>query len=174
MIAFTNPGGVRNDISGKEAGAVTYADVFASQPFRNQLVTLTLTGVQIKTMLEQQWLDPKRPRILQVSKGFSYAWDGARPYGDRVMADRMTLNGQRIDPETSYRVTVNNYLAAGGDGFTAIKEGTTPQVGIYDVDALYAYLPGEQSARSDDRSPHHQAELKLSRRPSGAGRRCGN
>ena len=76
VIAFTNPGGVRTDIARKEDGAVTYADLFASQPFRNQLVTLTLTGKQIKDMLEQQWLDPKRPRILQVSKGFGYAWDG--------------------------------------------------------------------------------------------------
>jgi 5'-nucleotidase len=140
VIAFTNPGGVRTDISGKEAGAVTYADVFASQPFRNQLVTLTLTGTQIKAMLEQQWLDPKRPRILQVSKGFSYAWDGAKPYGDRVAADRTALNGQRIDPAMSYRVTVNNYLAVGGDGFTVLKEATAPQIGIYDVDALYAYF----------------------------------
>ncbi len=114
--------------------------MFASQPFRNQLVTLTLTGVQIKAMLEQQWLDPKRPRILQVSKGFSYAWDGAKPYGDRVVADRMALNGQRIDPEMSYRVTVNNYLAVGGDGFTVLTEATAPQIGIYDVDALYAYF----------------------------------
>ncbi len=86
VIAFTNPGGVRTDITKKEDGAVTYADVFASQPFRNQLVTLTLTGIQIKNMLEQQWLDPKRPRILQVSKGFSYAWDSTKPYGDRVIA----------------------------------------------------------------------------------------
>ena len=75
VIAFTNPGGVRTDIARKEDGAVTYADIFASQPFRNQLVTLTLTGKQIKDMLEQQWLDPKRPRILQVSRGFCYAWD---------------------------------------------------------------------------------------------------
>jgi 5'-nucleotidase len=140
VIAFTNPGGVRTDISMKETGAVTYADVFASQPFRNQLVTLTLTGAQIKAMLEQQWLDPKRPRILQVSKGFSYLWDGAKPYGDRVVADSMALNEQRIDPATNYRVTVNNYLAVGGDGFTVLKEATAPQVGIYDVDALYAYF----------------------------------
>ena len=79
VIAFTNPGGVRADITRREDGAVTYADLFASQPFRNQLVTITLTGKQIKDMLEQQWLDPKRPRILQVSKGFSYAWDASRP-----------------------------------------------------------------------------------------------
>src|SRR6202011_2395029 len=60
VIAVTNPGGIRTDIPKKDAGAVSYADVFASQPFRNQLVTLTLTGMQIKNMLEQQWLDPKR------------------------------------------------------------------------------------------------------------------
>ncbi|MFH1345137.1 MAG: bifunctional metallophosphatase/5'-nucleotidase [Pseudomonadota bacterium] len=140
VIAFTNPGGVRSDITRKDDGAVTYGDVFASQPFRNQLVTLTLTGMQIKNMLEQQWLDPKRPRILQVSGGFSYSWDGARPVGDRVVADSLALNGVRIDPATAYRVTVNNFLAVGGDGFTVLTEGTAPQVGVYDVDALYAYF----------------------------------
>ncbi|MDP3075988.1 bifunctional UDP-sugar hydrolase/5'-nucleotidase [Bradyrhizobium sp.] len=140
VIAFTNPGGVRSDMLKQEDGAVTYADVFASQPFRNQLVTLTLTGMQIKTMLEQQWLDPKRPRILHVSHGFSYSWDGARPIGDRVAADRISLHGARIEPATSYRVTVNNFLAGGGDGFTVFTEGTAPQVGVYDVDALYAYF----------------------------------
>jgi 5'-nucleotidase len=140
VIAFTNPGGIRTDISKKEDGAVSYADLFASQPFRNQLVTLTLSGLQIKNALEQQWLDPKRPRILQVSKGFNYEWNGARPYGERVIADRMSLNGQPIDPALSYRVTVNNYLAVGGDGFTGLKEGTMRRFGIYDVDALYAYF----------------------------------
>ncbi|QWG11990.1 bifunctional metallophosphatase/5'-nucleotidase [Bradyrhizobium sediminis] len=140
VIAFTNPGGVRSDIPKKDGGAVTYADVFASQPFRNQLVTLTLTGTQIRNVLEQQWLDPKRPRILQVSKGFSYAWDAARPIGDRVAADSLTLNGQRIDPATGYRVTVNSFLAVGGDGFTVFMEGSAPLVGVYDVDALYLYF----------------------------------
>jgi 5'-nucleotidase len=139
-IAFTNPGGIRNDISRRPDGAVSYADVFASQPFRNQLVTLTLTGTQIKNMLEQQWLDPARPRILQVSKGFGYAWDSAKPFGQRVIAERMSLNGQRIEPATAYRVTVNNFLAVGGDGFTVLKEGAAPRFGIYDVEALYAYF----------------------------------
>lgn len=139
-IAFTNPGGVRTDIARKEGGAVTYADLFASQPFRNQLVTMTLTGKQIKDMLEQQWRDPKRPRILQVSKGFSYAWDSTKPDGDRVIADRMTLNGKAIDPTASYRVTVNNFLSVGGDGFTVFTQGTAPQTGIYDIDALNAYF----------------------------------
>jgi 5'-nucleotidase len=140
VIAFTNPGGIRTDVLKKEDGTVSYADLFASQPFRNQLVTLTLTGMQIKNLLEQQWLDPKRTRILQVSNGFNYAWDDTKPYGERVASESLSLNGQRIDPARNYRVTVNNYLSVGGDGFTVLKEGGAQQIGVYDVDALYAYF----------------------------------
>ncbi|MBR1214525.1 bifunctional metallophosphatase/5'-nucleotidase [Bradyrhizobium sp. JYMT SZCCT0180] len=140
VMAFTNPGGVRIDITRKEDGAVTYSDLFASQPFRNQLVTLTLTGKQIKDMLEQQWFDPKRPRILQVSKGFSYSWDNSKPDGERILPERMTLNGAPIDPAGSYRVTVNNFLAVGGDGFTVLTQGTAPRIGVYDIDALNSYF----------------------------------
>ena len=140
VMAFTNPGGVRIDITRREDGAVTYADLFASQPFRNQLVTLTLTGKQIKDMLEQQWFDPKRPRILQVSNGFNYAWDNSRPDGERILADRMSLNGAPIDPTAGYRVTVNNFLAVGGDGFTVLTQGTSQQISVYDIDALNTYF----------------------------------
>ena len=140
MIALTNPGGIRTDIAKKEDGAVSYGDVFASQPFRNQLVTLTLTGAQIKDMLEQQWLNPKRPRILQVSKGFEYTWDNAKPYGEHVAAESLALNGARIERAQAYRVTVNNYLSVGGDGFTVFKDGKAPLTGGYDADALDAYF----------------------------------
>jgi 5'-nucleotidase len=140
MIAFTNPGGVRSPIIRRDDGGVTYGDVFAAQPFRNQLVTMTLTGAQIKAALEQQWLDPARPRILQVSKGFSYTWDDAKPLGARVVAASMTLNDAPIDPAANYRVTVNNFLAVGGDGFTVLKDGAAQIFGVYDVDALYAYF----------------------------------
>ncbi|MBR0713419.1 bifunctional UDP-sugar hydrolase/5'-nucleotidase [Bradyrhizobium liaoningense] len=140
VIALTNPGGIRTDITFKDDGMVSFADVFASQPFRNLLVTQTLTGAQLKDMLEQQWLDPKRPRILQVSRGFGYAWDASKPFGERVLVDRMTLDGKLIDPAAGYRVTVNDYLASGGDGFTVAKEGTARQVGVYDADALFAYF----------------------------------
>ncbi|MGB6252047.1 MAG: bifunctional metallophosphatase/5'-nucleotidase, partial [Bradyrhizobium sp.] len=140
VIAFTNPGGLRADVTRKDDGVVTYADLFASQPFGNQLVTLSLTGNQIKNALEQQWLDPRRTRILQVSKGFSYAWDSGKPLGEHVIAASMSLNGERIDPARSYRVTVNNYLSAGGDGFTVLKEGAAQQFGVNDVDALDAYF----------------------------------
>ena len=103
-------------------------------------MTLTFSGAQIKDALEQQWLDPKRPRILQVSKGFFYRFDGAKPYGERVIAASMTLNGAPIEPRQNYRVTVNNYLSVGGDGFTVLKGGTAPRVGVYDLDALFSYF----------------------------------
>ncbi|AND88146.1 MULTISPECIES: bifunctional metallophosphatase/5'-nucleotidase [Bradyrhizobium] len=140
VIALTNPGGIRTDIVPKENGAVSFGELFASQPFRNRLVTMTLTGNQLKVMLEQQWLDPKRPRILQVSNGFSYAWDASKPFGERVMAERMTLNGRPIEPGSGYRVTLNDYLAVGGDGFTVARQGTAPQYGGYDADALFAFF----------------------------------
>ncbi|MGY3239023.1 MULTISPECIES: bifunctional metallophosphatase/5'-nucleotidase [unclassified Bradyrhizobium] len=140
VIAFTNPGGIRTDLVPKENGAVSYGDLFASQPFRNRLVTMTLSGGQLKDLLEQQWLDPKRPRILQVSNGFSYTWDASKPFGERVMADKMILNGKPIEPAAGYRVTLNDYLAAGGDGFSAAKQGASPQYGGYDADALFAFF----------------------------------
>ncbi|WP_314952105.1 bifunctional metallophosphatase/5'-nucleotidase [Bradyrhizobium cosmicum] len=140
VIALTNPGGIRTDIIPKENGAVSFGELFASQPFRNRLVTMTLTGNQLKDMLEQQWLDPKRPRILQVSNGFSYTWDASKPFGERIMIEKMTLNGRQIEPGSGYRVTLNDYLAVGGDGFTAAKQGTAPQYGGYDADALFAFF----------------------------------
>jgi 5'-nucleotidase len=147
VIALTNPGGIRIDIAGKDDGTVSYADVFSSQPFRNQLVTMTLTGAQIKDALEQQWHDPKLPRILQVSTGFSYHWDASKPYGERVAADGIALDGKPIDPAASYRVTVNNYLAVGGDSFTALKQGTAQRVGVYDSEALYSYFQANSPIR---------------------------
>ncbi len=95
MIAFTNPGGIRADITRPDDGSVTYGDVFAAQPFRNQLVTLTLDR---RSRSRRCWSsnghDPSRPRILQVSKGFSYAWDNTAAAGQRVLARAHDAGGQ--------------------------------------------------------------------------------
>jgi 5'-nucleotidase len=140
VIALTNPGGIRAGLQRSAEGVVTYADLFAAQPFGNNLVTLTLTGAQIKTLLEQQWLDQPKPRILQVSKGFSYVWDDRRPRGDFVPAGSIALNGRTIEPAGSYRVTVNAFLADGGDGFQVLKDGRDPRPGPFELAALEAYF----------------------------------
>ena len=140
-FAVTNPGGIRADLLKKgDEGKVSYGDIFASQPFGNNLVTLTLTGADIDTMLEQQWLKQPKPRILQVSKNFSYTWDAAKPEGERVDIASITIDGKPIDPAGTYRVTVNNFLADGGDGFKVLKTGRDPLPGIFDVDALEAHI----------------------------------
>ncbi len=83
QIAFTNPGGVRADLTAHRDGVVTYGDLFTMQPFGNSLVTLTLSGAQLKALLESQWRrsDAERARMLQPSRGFSYAWRRDAPYG---------------------------------------------------------------------------------------------
>jgi 5'-nucleotidase len=147
VIALTNPGGIRTSIDHHDGGTVSYGEVFAAQPFRNQLVTMTLTGAQLKSALEQQWADPARPRILQVSHGFGFAYDDTAAAGARVAAEHITLSGETIAPDTFYRVTVNQYLADGGDGFAAFSGGTERRTGVYDVDALVSYLKSNSPVR---------------------------
>ena len=116
------------------------ADLFAVQPFGNSLVTMELTGAQIERMLEQQWVDQPKPRILHVSAGFTYRWDGSKPPGERVDPASLRLNGRPIEPDAAYRVTVNNFLADGGDSFSVLKEGIDRVTGPYDVNALADYF----------------------------------
>lgn len=141
QLALTNPGGLRTGLSGAADGRLRYEDLFAAQPFSNQLVTLTLTGAQLQQALEQQWLGQARPRVLQVSRGFAYAWDAAQPAGRRIVPGSLRLNGQPIAPTQRLRVTVNDYLASGGDNFGAFREnGIEAQTGVMDVDALEQFF----------------------------------
>jgi 5'-nucleotidase len=144
QIALMNPGGVRADLTfassgGEGDGVVTYKEAFTVQPFSNILQTLTYTGAQIDAVLEQQWLPNGGPtRILQPSSTLHYTQTLANPIGDRV--SNITINGVAVDPAATYRVTVNNFLAAGGDSFTALTQGTDVTGGPVDLDAFTAYL----------------------------------
>jgi 5'-nucleotidase len=141
QLALTNPGGIRTDLQSGNGGTVSYGAVFAAQPFGNALVTLTLTGRQLKALLEQQWsAHPERPLFLQVSDSFSYAFDARRPMGDRVIADSVRIGGEPVVADHDYRVTVNSFLADGGDGFSLLLAGRDSVVGPQDAEALETYL----------------------------------
>ncbi len=147
VVAFMNPGGIRADLqyapSGVEApGEVTYGESFTVQPFGNSLVTLTLTGAQIDTLLEQQFDNPSvgSNRILQVSDGFTYSWSASAPTGSKVDIGSIMIGGVPIVPTGTYRVTVNSFLASGGDNFTVLVEGTDNLGGDVDLDALEDYF----------------------------------
>ena len=133
-----NPGGLRADILPGTDGKVTFGSVFAAQPFGNTLVTKTMTGRQIRELLEQQFNDPNWVRVLSPSSGFRFGFDLSRPVGQRVLF--ATLNGAPLDDAASYRVTVSDFLSNGGDAFSLFKEGTAPAVGPTDLEALIAWL----------------------------------
>jgi 5'-nucleotidase len=144
QLALMNPGGLRAALAGDASGQVRYEDLFAVQPFYNNLVTLTLTGAQLQRALEQQWLNQPRARVLQVSKGFSYAWDNSKPAGERIVPGSLQLNGAPITPQQTLRVTINSFLAGGGDNFTVFKQdGRDARTGEMDVDALERYVAAQ-------------------------------
>jgi 5'-nucleotidase len=142
QIAFTNTGGIRANLRPRQPdGTVTFGDVFTVQPFGNTLVTMTLTGAQLKALLESQWRSgTARPHFLQPSATLSYAWRDDAPPGARVVEDSITIGAERWRRDATYRVTVNSYLAAGGDRFHAFLDGTERSGGPLDVDALAQYL----------------------------------
>jgi 5'-nucleotidase len=144
-ISFMNSGGIRSNLlyepSGLEKpGEVTFAEIFSVHPFGNHLVTMTLTGAQIHALLEQQWVDRPSRNILMPSAGFSYTWSLRLPAGARVDPSSIRLHDDAIDPSGRYRVTVNSFLADGGDGFPLFLEGTQRVDGVADIDALKNYL----------------------------------
>jgi 5'-nucleotidase len=157
VAAFMNPGGVRAPFtfapSGSEApGEVTYGEAFTVQPFGNSLVTMTLTGAQILEMLKLQWCGQgTSPRVLLPSSSVHYTFDqsvaadlaavaGAGCAGAPNPVSAVTIGGTAVDPAASYRITVNSFLADGGDGFPVLRQGTDRLGGEVDTDALEAYL----------------------------------
>jgi 5'-nucleotidase len=148
VVAFMNPGGIRADLSfpsspaGEGDGNVTYGEMFTVQPFGNSMVTMTLTGAQIERLLEEQFAPCTlgSNRILQVSAGFTYTWQASGGTCDKVDPATIMLNGEVIDPSASYRVTVNSFLADGGDSFPILTQGTDRLGGAVDTDAFEAYF----------------------------------
>lgn len=149
QVAFMNPGGVRADLigtqvsGGEQVGEVTFGELFAVQPFGNNLIVMTVTGAQLETMLEQQWTmasGAEKANMMAVSTGFSYTWDSTRAMGDRIDPGTLMLDGVVVTPEASVRIVVNSFLADGGDGFAILKSGTDRQAGPVDLEPLEQYF----------------------------------
>lgn len=143
VLALMNPGGVRADLTyasspvGEGNGVVTYGEMFTVQPFGNILQTITLTGTNIQAVLEQQFT-AARQFVLQPSSGLKYSWSKEAPFGSKV--SNVTLNGVPLDPNASYRVTINSFLQGGGDGFSEFTKGSSITGGGIDLDAFRSYL----------------------------------
>ncbi len=162
-IAFMNGGGVRapgftfaSSTAGEGNGNVTYGEAFTVQPFGNSLVTMTLTTQLIKGFLEEQFAgclgqSATATRFALPSAGFKYTWDGARACGARISNVTLASGTNPVEtlvdaagvvqnPAKAYRVTVNNFMADGGDGYSTLVKGINRIGGAQDIDALTAYM----------------------------------
>ena len=168
VAAFMNAGGVRSPGFVSAAASypynVTYGDAFTVQPFGNSLVTMTLTAQQIKNVLEQQFvgcLGQTIQRIMQISNGLKYSWSASAAPCSKIVDVTLTPTDVTVtppvitgapetlvaagvvqNPNKTYRVTVNNFMATGGDGYTVLLGGLNTLGGAQDIDALVAYLSG--------------------------------
>ena len=160
-IALMNAGGVRNP-GFNTSGAtyphdVTYQEAFTVQPFGNSLVTMTLSAQQLKDVLEQQFPGANCvlpsgavnvqtvQRVMQPSSGLNYSWSAtgspcAKVVNVSVNGTQIVSNGTVLNPSATFRVTVNNFMATGGDNFTVLTQGLNPLGGAQDIDALLAYM----------------------------------
>ena len=171
QLALMNGGGVRSpgftfrsSPAGEGDGNVTFGEAFTVQPFGNDLVTLTLTATDLRSLLEEQFAGcggqpAGNTRLMPASAGFHATWDGARACGERIRAltlrsETIVEDGKLLDPTRRFRVTVNNYMAEGGDGYATFRMGTDRRVGPRDVDALADYLgrfkPPAAAYRAED------------------------
>jgi 5'-nucleotidase len=160
QFALINPFAVRVSLEPAPDGSVTFGQISQVEPFRNVLITMTLTGAELKTALEEGF-DAKGPeQVLTPSAGFVYHYDRSKPIGSRIVS--MTLDGQPIRPEASYRVTAPDFLADGGDTFDSFTVGRDRTHGMIDVAALEAWIKPNppRPLPSDARAVDDRPELK--------------
>jgi 5'-nucleotidase len=147
QVAMMNPGGIRTVLAPRD-GVVSYGDLYNVLPFRNTIVVMELSAEQIGRLLEQQWSATKNEtNIMQISSGFSYAWDGSKPAGSRIVPGSITLGGAPLQASGTYRVAVNSYMAEGGDGFTVLKTVRKLAEGPLTFDAVADYLQSHADLR---------------------------
>lgn len=196
-IALMNGGGVRNpgftfasSAVGEGTGNVTYGEAFTTQPFGNSLVTMSLTAQDLKDVLEEQFAGCKgqsatATRVMLPSNGFKYTWDGAKACGARV--SNVTLrngsstetivdaSGTVANPAKTYRVTMNNFMADGGDGYSTFLKGTNRLGGAQDIDALVAYLAGFKAPKAPytlGSNPNDAGSVRINRTGTGSNAAC--
>ena len=142
-LALTNPGGIRADLPAAQLSntpiSVSFGDLFATQPFRNQLVIIDLSGQALLNLLNAQWQGAGKVRFLQVSSSLSYRWHDDPAASTRI--EDVRIHGETIDTQKIYRVVMNSFMANGGDqlGLPQPLKDSRYLPGM-DVDALRWYF----------------------------------
>ncbi len=159
-LGIVNPGGLRADLRyaagdttanpANTAGVVTYAEANAVLPFVNNVSLVSLTGTQLRSVLEEQWqpTGASRPFLaLGLSDNVQVTQDATRPAGSRITS--VIVNGTPLEATRTYTVSTFSFLAAGGDNFASFTRGATRDTGLVDRDLWIGYLRGHAGLAPD-------------------------
>jgi 5'-nucleotidase len=141
-MAFVHQGEMRYNL---KKGNITIEDLYTDLPFGHSIKKLILTGEQIKLALEQQWRQGQEDDRLQ-TVGFTYSWDPNAPIGKRIVSVK-DRSGQELQPKKEYQVAISDYLAAGGDEFTAFEQGRIQEAGPPVVETLINHIQKNYPAK---------------------------
>jgi len=133
-VGFEAAGDIQADLA---AGNITWGDLYAVQPAGGIVMSMNLSGAQIRQVLERQWQEPVPQGNLIVS-GLSYTWNASQPAGSRVTS--VNVNGVLLNPNATYTVSTVGALAMGGYGYTTFTQGADMTYGPGDVNALVSYV----------------------------------
>lgn len=156
--AIMNPGGLRADLLDND-GQITYKEAATVLPFANNLSVVSLKGVDLKNVLEEQWQltasgeVPSRPYLqLGLSDNFSYIFDSSRPRMERIVG--LSINDEPVKPEETYNIVMPTFLAAGGDNFHSLNNNVGVQdTGLIDLDAFVSWIRSETAASPEGVTP---------------------
>jgi 5'-nucleotidase len=149
-IALNNPGGVRININ---QGPISVATVYELLPFANTLVTVSLKGSEVVSTLEdgvafqieRYGSDPDNPYIYV--SGIKFTVNPSANKGDRISNVKVAAKDGSygpINPNATYKVVVNNYMAAGGDKYDTLKSiGGQYDTGFNDAEVFMEYIQGK-------------------------------
>lgn len=148
MIALQNGGGIRASI---EAGPITIGEIIAVLPFGNDPVVATITGAELKEVLEHSVSQAPNENggFLHVA-GMRYYYDSREAVGNRVIQMDVLIDGDyvAVELDKQYMITTNQFTAQGGDGFETFAkvyaEGRVTNIGEIDWEQLKNYMVEEQ------------------------------
>ena len=133
-FALTNSGAIR---AGLSEGPITRESIYDILPFDSSVVFLNLKGNQVRTLFDFiGTVQPGEGAFPQVSKGIRFAMDPTKKTCGDIL-----INGKPIEPERTYGIVTNSYLAKGGDGYQVFLQAVDPfDSSIFQRDALIAYI----------------------------------
>ena len=158
-IAITNGGGIRASI---EAGEVTKGDVLTVLPFGNYVVVKELKGSDVLAALELGFSTYPEPLGgYSQTAGLTIHFDSSKPTGSRIV--EVLVGGVALEPDATYTVATNDFMAVGGDNYTMLTNG--PTVGEYPAldEVLITYIEanGFDAAVEDNRVTDLAADAAL-------------